>query len=338
MVFLWELWNLYSWICFMCITYIWNWFNFLICFYGLSHISPFFFCEKQWTGQLPWRGYEIKNLLDELLRKSWHSPSNHSWCERACFDRVWHPCIIFLLPPCNDMSLIFTVLVCMCIISECSVYSLAWFMSNRETSFVTLGRVLAYPLKLVVLILYPFFYVLISWMLGIYFLWINFVNLYLVYTFILIILILVPRKIRFVVMKKKLIYHFSLGAHLSIIISVKLTIVHYVSLLYILTIQISILCEDLCWLLIQWFIGWLFFVASEAILFKLRSMFSVAITCFINTLVALLNVFANLKALNVLCLLVVLVYEQVKLWTSWNIPPKYLYYLVSQGYICKYWC
>lgn len=52
------------------------------------------------------------------------------------------------LTPCSDMSFIFTVLVYMCILSECSVSSLAWFMSNQETSFVTLGqRVLAYPLK-----------------------------------------------------------------------------------------------------------------------------------------------------------------------------------------------
>lgn len=37
----------------------------------------------------------------------------------------------------------------------CSVSSLAWFMSNQETSFVTLGqRVLAYPLKWVVIFLY----------------------------------------------------------------------------------------------------------------------------------------------------------------------------------------
>lgn len=35
-----------------------------------------------------------------------------------------------------------------CAKSVCSVSSLAWFMSNQETSFVTLGqRVLAKPLK-----------------------------------------------------------------------------------------------------------------------------------------------------------------------------------------------
>lgn len=104
------------------------------------------------TGQLPWRGYEIKKSSWRISSKSWSSPSNHSWCERACFYRkVWHPCIYICYngpsTPCSDMSLIFTVLI-YCIISECSVSSLAWFMSNQETSFVTLGqRVLAYPLK-----------------------------------------------------------------------------------------------------------------------------------------------------------------------------------------------
>lgn len=42
-------------------------------------------------------------------------------------------------------------------ISFCSVSSLAWFMSNQETSFVTIGqRVLARPLKYVSLYIAPF--------------------------------------------------------------------------------------------------------------------------------------------------------------------------------------
>lgn len=44
-----------------------------------------------------------------------------------------------------------------------SVSSLAWFMSNQETSFVTLGqRVLAYPLKWVILFVSHVFNLLLN--------------------------------------------------------------------------------------------------------------------------------------------------------------------------------
>lgn len=57
-------------------------------------------------------------------------------------------CSIFCCP--FFFSIIFDVLAHHC----CSVSSLAWFMSNQETSFVTIGqRVLARPLKYVLLFL-----------------------------------------------------------------------------------------------------------------------------------------------------------------------------------------
>lgn len=52
--------------------------------------------------------------------------------------------------------LFFSIISDILVHHHCSVSSLAWFMSNQETSFVTIGqRVLARPLKYVFLLYLP---------------------------------------------------------------------------------------------------------------------------------------------------------------------------------------
>lgn len=56
------------------------------------------------------------------------------------------------LGPCGPCLTLYPLVgqyqACACVLCACSVSSLAWFMSNQEGSFVTLGqRTLAVPLK-----------------------------------------------------------------------------------------------------------------------------------------------------------------------------------------------
>ena len=104
------------------------------------------------VGQLPWRGNENEKSSWGISSKSWHSTSHHPWCKGKCFH--WKVGLLFLEIMATWLLLFFFYLCSDSLLSHCfwvylcSVSSLAWFMSNQETSFVTLGqRVLAYPLK-----------------------------------------------------------------------------------------------------------------------------------------------------------------------------------------------
>lgn len=110
-------------------------------------------------GQLPWGSYENEKSSWRISEQSWSSTSYNSWCARACL--YWEVCHVFLFISHMHASSRASWLSSFFLISY-SVSSLAWFMSNQETSFVTLGqRVLAYPLKWVILFLIILFHCLL---------------------------------------------------------------------------------------------------------------------------------------------------------------------------------
>jgi callose synthase len=89
---------------------------------------------------------KMRNLLQEFLKKpdGVRNPSILGLREHIFTGR----CVILCV--CYFLQMYFTVIMIteFSFIAWCSVSSLAWFMSNQETSFVTIGqRLLANPLK-----------------------------------------------------------------------------------------------------------------------------------------------------------------------------------------------
>ena len=87
---------------------------------------------------------KMRNLLQEFLKKpdGVRNPSILGLREHIFTGR----CVILCV--CYFLHMYLTVITEFSFIARCSVSSLAWFMSNQETSFVTIGqRLLANPLK-----------------------------------------------------------------------------------------------------------------------------------------------------------------------------------------------
>ena len=99
------------------------------------------------SGQLFWGSLEDEKSSWRVSLWSRYSSSYHSWCPGTYFyGKVFLLIAIYLswFSPTDFCHLYLMPLSLM----VCSVSSLASFMSNQETSFVTLGqRVLATPLK-----------------------------------------------------------------------------------------------------------------------------------------------------------------------------------------------
>lgn len=95
--------------------------------------------------------FKMRNLLEEFLKKhdGVRYPTILGLREHIFTGRYVLICAVYRFHNC--FSYIFKILriqgqqsAC----DSCSVSSLAWFMSNQETSFVTIGqRLLANPLK-----------------------------------------------------------------------------------------------------------------------------------------------------------------------------------------------
>lgn len=89
---------------------------------------------------------KVRNLLEEFHGKHGLRPPTILGVREHVFTGRW----VSVESGLNYISSDIVAKLLFIVFQLCSVSSLAWFMSNQETSFVTLGqRVLAKPLKLV---------------------------------------------------------------------------------------------------------------------------------------------------------------------------------------------